>query len=279
MAATEAVRPAARDRGTREETGLGRMIRGLLALLSALAIAGCAAPRAQTATGQTRPVEVMVVATMHGAHQDSPRYSYDDLYALVGDFDPDVLGVEIRAEDLGRGDDYLAANYPLEMRELARRYPERVVGIDWLGEDLEGRPVPENYWRDRSEIKRLEHELAEDGELSSPAVDEAQARQGAILEGATAASLNDGRYDRASADYYAALARLLEGSRYARLSEFYAERDRRIAMNAVAAVAALRDSGRNGGRALFVVGADHRGPLVDTLEREFGDEILLAPVP
>lgn len=254
-------------------------IQGLLALLFALLIGGCAAPRADAAGPGPRPVEVMVVATMHSAHADNPRYSYGDLYALVESFDPDILGVEIRAEDLDLGEDYLAANYPLEMRELARRYGKRTVGIDWLGADLEGRPVPEDYWRDQSEITRLQREFAEEGQLSSPALDAAKSRQAAILETATAASLNDGRYDLASADYYAALERLVAGTRYSALSDFYAERDRRIAGNAVAAIARLRNAGRSGGRVLFVVGADHRGPVVDAIKREFDGEILLVPVP
>lgn len=225
------------------------------------------------------PVEVMVVATMHGGHADNPRYSYEDFYSLVAAFAPDLVGTEIRQEDLDRGEDYLARNYPLEMRELALRYSDRIVGIDWLGEDLEGRPVPENYWRDLSPITRLQRQLAQDDALRSPKVEEAQARQRRILEGATAASLNDGQYDLATSAYYLALAELLEGSQFARLTEFYAERDRRISLNAMAAVALFRRTRPGGGgRILFAVGADHRGPLVDALRQQFGNNVRLVPV-
>ncbi|WP_338245396.1 hypothetical protein [Aurantiacibacter hainanensis] len=225
------------------------------------------------------PIEIMVVATMHGAHADSGHYSYEDFYAIVEAFDPDLVGTEIRHEDLERGEDYLARNYPREMRELARRYPDRIVGIDWLGEDLEGRPIPENYWREQSAITNLQRELAQDDALHSPEAEAAQARQQEILATATSASLNDGRYDRATADYYAALNDLLEGSKFALLNGFYAERDRRIAANAVAAVTTLRKTRPEGGRVLFAVGADHRGALVAALERHFGNNVRLVPVP
>ncbi|MEE4204947.1 MAG: hypothetical protein V2I39_01555 [Erythrobacter sp.] len=234
----------------------------------------------ESESGAARPVDVMVVATMHGGHADNPRYSYEDLYSLAAAFEPDLVGTEIRQEDLPRSEEYLARNHPLEMRELARRFEDRIIGIDWLGEDLQGRPVPEGYWREQSDITRLQRLLAQDDAFRSPKVEEAQARQREILETATAAALNDGRYDLATAAYYRALAEHLEGSQYERLSEFYAERDRRIARNAIAAVSRfMRANPGGGGRILFAVGADHRWPLVEALRRRFGGDIRLVAVP
>ncbi len=247
--------------------------------IALLLLAGCATSNSRGAHAEAEPLRLMVVATMHGAHADNPRYSYDDLYALVDRFEPDLVAVEIRAEDMARGDAYLSRNYPLEMRQLAARHAGHAAGIDWLGEELEGRPVPPDYWREQSEIKRLERQLAQETELKSPAMDAAGARQLAILESATAATLNDGGYDRASADYYAAFARMVDGTAYQRLSDFYAERDRRIADNAGRLVAEMLSRDRQPGRAVFVVGADHRGPLAAALKRRFGNAIELVPVP
>lgn len=165
------------------------------------------------------------------------------------------------------------------MLELALRYSDRIVGLDWLGKDLEGQPVPENYWRDQNEIIRLQRPLEQDDALRSPVVDAAQARQKDIVATATAASLNDGRYDLATSAYYSALADLLKGSRFARLTEFYAQRDRQISQNALAALIHFREMRPEGGRVLFAVGADHRGPLVEMLRRRLGDDIRLVPVP
>ena len=248
-----------------------------LLFLAAILLPGCTT----TTTGsgnRTEPLQVMVVATMHGGHADNARYSYDDLYALVEGFEPSLVAVEIRPEDMSAGDAYLARNYPLEMRELARRHAGRVAGIDWLGDDLEGRPVPKNYWREQSEIKQMERQLANESELPSPEMEAARARQSAILESATSAALNDGRYDRATADYYNAFALMVRGSRYQGLSEFYEERDRRIFENAAHLVSKRLDRSPDN-RIVLVVGADHRGPLAHALKARFGAAIELVPVP
>lgn len=247
-----------------------------LFLSLALMLSSCTTLQEEAAANGERPIEVMVVATMHGGHADNPRYSYEDFYSLVTAFNPDLVGTEIRQEDFDPGEEYLARNYPCE---LALRYSDRIVGLDWLGEDLEGQPVPENYWRDQSEIIRLQRQLEQDDTLRSPVVEAAQARQKDILATATAASLNDGRYDLATSAYYSALAEILEGPHFAPLTEFYAERDRRISQNALATLIHFRKMGLEGGRVLFAVGADHRGPLVKMLKRRLGDDIRLVPVP
>lgn len=218
--------------------------------------------------------EVMVVATMHGLHQTSPTYSYEDLYRLIASFGPDFVGVEIRAEDISRPDQYLASNYPVEMIALARRYGEHAFGFDWLGGDLAGRPVPAGWWKNDSPIKQLERELDADPDFQSDTLDAIQQRQQAILEGASAASLNDGRYDAATEEYYGAFGDMVAGSRYARLAFFYAERDRRIA-EAVASFI----SAHPGKRVVVVLGADHRGAVADHLAERFGSTIHLVPVP
>ena len=267
------------SRGGRQRRNVLQGTWNWVLLMGLVLLAGCTTADGRVASTAAEPLQVMVLATMHGAHADNPRYSYDDVYALVNRFDPALVAVEIRAEDLSRGEAYLARNYPLEMRELARRHAGHVAGIDWLGEELEGRPVPPDYWREQSEIKRLERRLAQDSGMKSPETDDAKERQLAIVETATAQALNDGRYDRASADYYAAFARMVEGTDYQRLSDFYAERDRRIAGNAETLVADMLARNEQPARAVFVVGADHRGPLVAALQRRFGAAIELVPVP
>lgn len=242
------------------------MLRLLLGLTFA-SLLGCAslppAPR----------TEVMVVASIHGAHRDHPAYSYDDLYGIVRAFEPDLVAVEIRPEDMGRDADYLARNYPLEMRELAQAYAPNVRGVDWLGSELEGRPVPPDWWREHSPIKRLERELAADESIDTSAADRFQAQQAELVRSQDAAGLNDGRYDEATRSYYRALSEALAGTRYQPLTDFYRERDRRIADN----VAQLVDE-HPGRRIAVIVGADHRAPVIDELGRRFGPGVDLVPV-
>ncbi|WP_174298144.1 hypothetical protein [Sphingomonas bacterium] len=89
---------------------------------------------------------VMVMASMHKRLASSKRYTYDDLYSAVARFHPDWVGVEIRNEDLGKPDEYLLDNYPVEMVELAHHFPSRTFGFDWLGDEIAGRPIPKDWW-------------------------------------------------------------------------------------------------------------------------------------
>ncbi len=234
----------------------------------ALLVSACA-----TIAERPEPARVLVIASLHGAHKDHPAYRYEHLYSAVRDFAPDLVAVEIRQEDLERGEDYLARNYPLEMRELARAWSPQVRGIDWLGPELEGRPVPEDWWARRSEITRLQRALEEDPEVSTSQADLVQSEQMAMVGSASAAELNDGRYDALARAYYNVLARSLAGTPYSALSAFYAERDRRIADNVVRIVA--ENPGR---RIAVIVGADHRGPVVRALELRIPDQVELVPV-
>lgn len=221
----------------------------------------------------TEKTRVMVLATIHSAHKDHAAYSYEDLYGTVRSFAPDVVAVEMRQEDLHRDDDYLARNYPLEMRQLASQYTPQVRGFDWLGAELEGRPVPEDWWAAQSWVKRLEREKARDSDVRTTEANALRDQQMDIVRSATAAGLNDGRYDAITRAYYRALANSLTGTRYAPLTEFYQERDRRIAANVARIVADHR-----GRRVVIVLGADHRAPVIDALNQQFGSMIELVPV-
>ncbi len=180
----------------------------------------------QTARAQSGVTQVMIVASMHGLHKTSTAYSYEMLYALVRDFKPDLVGVEIRPEDLGRDQEYLQDNYPKEMIELAQTWGEHAFGFDWLGNDVAGAPIPHDWWTHGSPIKRLERELDQDPDFKSKQLDAIRAQQSDILRSATPSSLNDGRYDRLNDAYYARLQQRLHGTRYAPIAQFYASRDR-----------------------------------------------------
>ena len=218
------------------------------------------------------PTQVMVLASMHGLHRTSRTYSYDDLYGVVRDFHPDLVGVEIRPEDLHADGAYLEKNYPSEMIELGRVWGPRAFGFDWLGDDLAGRPIPDGYWAEQSSIKRLERALDADPARKDARLAGIQAREHTLLATATAASLNDGRYDCLNTAYYDAFKASVAGTPYAPIADFYAARDRRIDANVVAAIKA-----NPGKRVVLVTGADHRGFLVAALKKAFGRSIRLVP--
>jgi hypothetical protein len=127
----------------------------------------------------------------------------------VASFRPDLVGVEIRQEDLPRPDTYLHHNYPEEMVALARAYKGRVFGFDWLGAELQGREIPDDWWTKRSRIKQLERTCNSAPPPTAPKLAQLNARidalsrqQEEIIATANAASLADGRYDRVTALYY-----------------------------------------------------------------------------
>ena len=222
---------------------------------------------------------VLVIPSLHKRLAGNPRYSYADLYALVAAFHPDLVGVEIRQEDLARPGAYLHHNYPEEMVTLADAYKGRVFGFDWLGTEVEGRAVPADWWTKQSPIKQLERSCGSQQIGMSPEQLELNARldsisrqQERIAGTATAASLSDGRYDRVTAAYYKIAAELTRGTRCERVTDWYAERDRRITANIVKEV--LRNPGR---RIAVVTGCDHHGPVIAALSG-LGSKVVLVPV-
>jgi hypothetical protein len=248
--------------------------RSILSAISTLAFV----TRAQA--GATTPTMVLVIPSIHKRLAGNPRYNYHDLYALVGAFRPDLVGVEIRQEDLARPDAYLHHNYPEEMVALARAYQGRVFGFDWLGEALRGRTIPDDWWTKQSPIKQLERRCEAAPSTMSPRVAQLSARldalsqrQEQIADTASAASLADGRYDRVTAEYYRVATELTRGTPCEPLSAWYAQRDDEIAANIVGVVR------ENAGRRIAVVtGADHHGPVVAALSAR-GTSIMLVPVP
>jgi hypothetical protein len=209
---------------------------------------------------------------MHGAHQRSTNYRYEDVYARIAAFAPVALGVELRQEDLSPPAPYLASYYPTEMIELGRRYASIARGIDWLGPTIEGRPIPDGYFNNL-EVKRLERALDTDASMVDPELESLQTKKAAIIPVATASTLNDGRYDALNRQYYRGLAAHIRGTRYQPVSDFYAARDAHIDVNAIALIRANR-----GGRVAIVVGADHRSAMIDAILAAFGNHIDLIPV-
>jgi hypothetical protein len=215
----------------------------------------------------------MVVATLHGRHQTSAGFSYEDLYALVRNYHPDCVGVEIRAEDMARDADYLAANYPKEMIALAREWGPKSFGFDWLGDDVAGAPIAPDWWTSRSPLKRLERELDQDVNYHDAQLDAIRAQQMKIIEAATPATLNDGRYDELNDAYYREFNRNVARSKYQAIASFYAGRDEKIGHNIQTGIVARRAN-----RIVIVMGADHRSFAIRNLKKAFGSSLVLVPV-
>lgn len=215
---------------------------------------------------------VLVVASLHGLHKENPAYGYEQLFEVIADFEPDFVGVEIRPEDLGADDEYLGRNYPFEMVELVRRYGvARCFGFDWLGDDIAERPIPENYWREISEFKRVERALNADDTLENGTLDELFEEQMAIATEATAGSLVDGRYGAVTKRYYEVMGEWLAGTDYELIPRFRERRDAEIGRWIVDFVRK-----HAGARIALVMGANHHVFAVEALEQGFeGEDLVL----
>jgi len=214
--------------------------------------------------------DVYVISAMHGYHKDHPSFNYDHLYKVVERLEPDLVGVEIRPEDIGEDTRYLNAYYPLEMVELAQRFSGRVFGFDWLGDAITGQPIPKNYWQTLT-VKKLERELDKEQALMArrpPKLDELQSQQQALLHSATVESLMDGRYGQLTRAIDQQQQLWLGKTRYQAILDFNQRRDEKIAENIVRVMNA-----RSGGTLVVVTGADHRTFIVENLERAFAGSI------
>jgi len=208
---------------------------------------------------------IFAIASLHGLHKDNPTFSYDHLFDVIAKFKPDFVGVEIRQEDIGADETYLSKNYPYEMVELSKRYRDRCFGFDWLGEDIAGQPIPDNYWKEISAYKKLERQLGEDPDFQdSPLLESLYNQQMDIATTATPSSLIDGRYGKVTKQYYQAMDDLLRGTKYEDLSHFRRRRDEEIGGRMVNFI---RE--HPGSRIALVMGANHHVFAMETITSNF----------
>lgn len=210
----------------------------------------------------------MVIASIHQYHKDHPTFDYDRLFHVVECFQPDYVGVEIRPEDIGADESYLARYYPHEMVTLSKRYSNRCFGFDWLGEDIIGQPIPDNFkGTSVYKYKQLERVINEDTDFKSGTLDDLLEQQMDIVKTATPASLVDGRYDTVTKRYYQTLDDLLRGTKYELISKLNHKRDQEIGQNIINFV-----RGHFGTRIALIMGANHHVFALETLSNYFGNK-------
>ena len=223
-----------------------------------------------------KPTTILAIASLHKFHTDHPYFDYERLFQIIERFQPDYVGVEIRPEDIGADEDYLGDNYPFEMIELSKRYGDgRCFGFDWLGEDIAGQPIPENYWKEISVQKKLERSLGEDPDFQeTPLLDDLLNQQMDIIKNATPTSLIDGRYGAVTKKYYQAMDDLLRGTKYESISHFREKRDQEIGEHMVNFI---RE--HPGSRIALVMGVNHHVFALETLSKNFANRQLVFAKP
>lgn len=222
---------------------------------------------------QSGKSEILIITTIHGAHKINPNYTYDSLFAFIEKYNPEIVGVEVRNEDMDSSVSYLKANYPYEMYDCISRFSlKKVVGFDWLGDDLAGRAIPTNYWKESSDIKRLQQKLSADSAMLKrlSVLDIIKKEKNKLALTASLQELNDGRYDLINRIYYEQLELLLKETEFIVLSDFYKKRDEMIARNIIELI-----KNNFGKKMIFLLGADHRDYTLRKVSEEFKDHIIL----
>jgi hypothetical protein len=113
--------------------------------------------------------KVYLIPTLGKLHAENRNYTYEHLRSAIASANPDVILVEIRAEDMAGDTAYLRNNYPEEMRSAGTWFPAKTIeGFDWLGKGIEGRTISPRYWKDSSRIKALENLMWTDTGYAGP---------------------------------------------------------------------------------------------------------------
>ncbi len=206
---------------------------------------------------------IVLIPTIHQLHNLNPKYNYDSLRALVSDFNPSVIAVEIRNEDMKCDTDYLKRNYPQEMWRMRYWFPNAtIIGFDWLGADIEGRLIPENYWKEQSEIKKWEKLLNVDTFWNSKTeeCDRFTKQRIVLLQSLSLSQLLKSNDSALTVGYYNCLGEKLIGSVHYRILDFYNLRNKQMAGNLEKII--RRYPGK---RLMILTGDDHYPFLIKLL--------------
>lgn len=240
-------------------------MKAILILFAGLTIVSCT----------QKPTEIAVVSALHGAHNTNPNYSYEDLYTFIEQYNPDIVGVEIRPEDIDSSVNYLNNFYPLEMYEIRDKFNERqVVGIDWLGESIESKAIPEGYFKGL-DILQLAEQAEQDTLFKSKlaSLDSLAEKKEHMVLSANIQEINGGEYDSLNALYYELMDKLYTSTPYQPVSDFYGKRDQKITENILRTI-----SENPGKRIIFILGADHRNRAFKAIEDLPQEDILITEI-
>ena len=249
---------------------------GLLFLLAAAACKTSQKP----VLPSTKPAEVQVLATAHNFHLTNPNYPYARVTQQIQKFDPDLIAIEIRPEDLHEDTTYLKQFYPQEMRQVLKDFPrEKVRGLDWYGEEMRGKKMPADVFKNEQtelgKIKKLEREMNRDSLMQPKLAPLAELgkQQAELAKTASPAILNNGQYDDLTRTFYEVLDEAVKGTRYETYTNFNRRRDEVITENMVKL--AEENPGK---RIIFIIGANHHARAVNALEKLPTDKVKITPV-
>ncbi|MBD0279075.1 MAG: hypothetical protein ICV81_14110 [Flavisolibacter sp.] len=207
---------------------------------------------------------VYLIPTLHTLHQTNQRYNYDSLRAIVARIKPDIIAIELRNEDLSEDSGYLKQHYPYEMWKMKYWFPDtELKGFDWFGNEISGKRIPDNYWRDQP-VKRMEKLLSIDTTMKNKVANcqlYAQQRQ-SILQSGSLKDIYNSPDAILTRTYDDCLAGQLQNTDYAILAQYRYKRTKAMQQQVDCII-----KQHPGKRIVVLVGDDYYPYILESLNK------------
>lgn len=216
--------------------------------------------------------ELLILPTIHGGHKKNVKYNFDHVRNIIKNFNPDIIALEIRPEDMDQDTSYLKAFFNPEMIMFKLEFPEaKKVGIDYMGSDVEGKLLPPDFMKDTigefGKFRAMNQKLMRDSAIVKariakglPAIISKRTHMMATL---SANELMEGTYDGLTEEFTKGQTAVLLNTAYQYYDDFQVKRDQRIADNIKET--ALENKGK---RIIVLTGANHRNRAFRLMKKE-----------
>ncbi|MDP3470101.1 MAG: hypothetical protein Q8S11_17295 [Daejeonella sp.] len=213
--------------------------------------------------------ELLILPTIHAGHKRNVSYNFDHVRNIIKNFKPDIIALEIRPEDLDQDTSYLHKFYNPEMVMFRNEFPEaKKAGIDFMGADVAGKPLPDNFLKDSlnefGKFRLMNQKLMRDSAIVKARIEKGLpdliSKRGKMMAGLGANQLMTGEYDALTEEFTVSQAKILRGTPYQYYDDFQVMRDQKIADNIKSI--ALKNKGK---RIIVLTGANHRNRAVKLL--------------
>ena len=224
--------------------------------------------------------QVMLLTTIHNAHDTNANYTYQKMLNIIKNFKPDLIAIEIRPEDMSQTDSlYLYTFYRPDMILVKNKFPNiPKVGIDFQGIDMVGKILPLNYRKDTTtangKASLISRALNRDpvfvAAYKGSGVAELEKKRLALIATASAQELIDGPFD----SYSNLMAEKMDSLRalkpaYAQFQITAAFRDQKLADNVKEVI--LNNPGK---RIIALSGVNHHGLYVQVMSKMKGVQFI-----
>jgi len=220
-------------------------------------------------TSFAQKTELLILPTIHAGHKKNVSYNFNHVRNIIKNFKPDIIALEIRPEDLDQDTIYLHKFYNPEMVMFLNEFPEaKKAGIDFMGADVAGKPLPENFLKDTvvefGKFRLMNQKLMRDSAIVKARIEKGLpdliSKRGKMMAGLGANQLMTGKYDALTEEFTVSQTKILRRTPYRYYDDFQIMRDQRIADNIKAI--ARKNKGK---RIIVLTGANHRNRAVKLL--------------